>query len=644
MGIIFRSQSHKEDGVSNIKISDAKSIPLPENSQEAKKMKMEQENKEAEQLLADMSDMSVSDVSTDLSRDNVFTCETACNSEEEEESVSTKGRYNTTDLTPVIAASINNEVSNYATAAIVTATLISYGIITPDDDSQVVCEMKIRRAKEQYRESMREQRNAAVSLPGVVSMVSFDAKEARKPKAEKMINGRNYVVNGGPEDQYVVTMEPQGQYLTQFEVKEEASEGRPYALITAEVLKKSVEELGIPWSQILITGHDTENTNTGRFGGVAAWLEHLIGRKLERGPCMLHMNELYYRAACVEMGVKTLRDNKWTGPIGRLLSQVKELEFDPDFEPVPGETELLVLSPEVVADLSSDQKTLYKLVHMVKTGEKIPNIEEYRPAELSQARWLTQASAMLRIYFSKHGLDASESRKLRIIVNTIIDAYAPMWFLIKTRPKLVEAPRHWFRLLQIAQKLDEEIRDVVIKNITRNAYYFHSESILLCYVASDDRAEREFAVRMIKLIRCRQGDSSRGNKAPRVRTNPTKLNLAASSLAEVIDERQYKHESLLTCDIPTSELDTLIESPLEVLPYPSHTQSVERNIRRMTQAGQKVSTLKKRDGVILTQQVVSQHYNSASKRSKKDLHSLTQLSTYAESLNNHKLQPKQKSI
>ena len=312
------------------------------------------------------------------------------------------------------------------------------------------------------------------------------------------------------------------------------------------------------WANVKVTGHDTENTNTGKDKGVVAWLEYLIGHKLERAPCLLHMNELYYRAVCVKMGVKTLSGNKWTGPIGSLLHKVKDLEFNDEFQPVPGETDLVDLPTEVVADISADQKTLYRLIRMVKTGEKIPHIEEFQPGALGSARWLTQAASMLRMYFSKHGLDADESRNLQIIVNTIIEAYGPMWFEIKTKPNLTDAPKHWFKLLQIANRLDEEIKEIVKKNITRNSYYFHSESILLCYAASEVRSEREYAVRMIKLVRCCQEDPSLGRQIPRVRQNPKKLNFDATSLDEVITEREYQHESLLTCDIPYNELDTLI--------------------------------------------------------------------------------------
>ena len=624
-----------------MKISTAKTLPLAVNSIEAKRRKLEMEDKACAEVLANMS---VSDTSTERSRETLYTCETdSDNSDREEISNSKKRRYNTLDITPIIAASINGHASNYLTAAIATAALVACGFVTPGDDTNVICEQKVKISKDRWLDNISNNRNVAVSLPGVVTMVSFDASQARMPLTERVIAGKNHVVNGEAEDQYMVVNEPQGQYLTHFTVDEDATKERPYALLVAEKLKKSVEDLGVSWANVKVTGHDTENTNTGKNKGVVAWLEYLIGHKLERAPCLLHMNELYYRAVCVKMGVKTLSGNKWTGPIGSLLPKVKDLAYNEEFQPVPGASQLVELPPEVEADISADQRTLYRLIKMVKTGEKIPHIEQYTPGELGSARWLTQAASMLRMYFSKHGLDAEQSRNLQIIVNTIIEAYGPMWFQIKTKPNLTDAPKHWFKLLQIANRLDEEIRDIVKKNITRNSYYFHSESILLCYAASEVRSEREFAVRMIKLIRCRQEDPSLGRKLPRVRQNPKKLNFAAASLDEVITDKEYQHESLLTCDIPYNELDKLIEEPLQVVPYPSNTQNVERNVRRMAQAGRYVSSQKKRDGVMLTQQVISKHFNSKKKKTKKDLHTLTKLSSYAESLNNDRLKPKHQS-
>ena len=644
--MFFRAQSLKLDGESEIKISEIKDVPLPENSPEAKKRKREQEEHEMKEFLNELSATVSSDENNNSSEDNIFDpnafVETDCDSDTEiicdckcqccGKGKSKVNRRNTKDLTLVIAAAINCGASNYQVAVLLTAILIVYGIITPDDNTDVVTERKIRDGRDRYMRRVTSERDAEVSKPGAVPMVSFDAA-GTKPNDEKKINGRNHVIKGSLVDSYVVVNEPGGHYLTQFIVEENASPGRPYALITAETLQRSVENLGVSWSDVKVVGTDNENTNTGVNAGVLTLLEVLIGHKLERANCTLHLNELHYRAVCQKLGVKTLSGDRWAGPIGQSLPKVKDMKINEHFEPIPGETELLELPADVVDDLSSDQKTLYKMIKMVKTGEMIPNLQDYQVGTLGAARWLTHACAILRLYVSHHLLDPEETRKLRVIVVVIVDSYGPMWFLMKTRPGLVTAPRHWFTLLQISNRMDPEIRDVIQKNITRNSFYLFSESILLCYVTSDVRSERQYAVQMIKLIRAKQEDTEYGDKRPRKRPNPKKLNFQASKLDEVITEAEYLYESLLTCDIPTSKLDDLIEAPLVLPPFPSNTQSVERHIRGMQLAGKEVSSIQKRDGVMVTREIVSQHYSSL-KRSKKDLHQLQNLSTatYADSL------------
>ena len=183
--------------------------------------------------------------------------------------------------------------------------------------------------------------------------------------------------------------------------------------------------------------------------------------------------------------------------------------------------------------------------------------------------------------------------------------WAAVMFQFKTFPLLSDAPCHWLRALRICASSDPEVRDIALKNITGNSYYFHSESIFLCYVTSRDREERVFAVEKIKQIRALSRDPTKGDKLPRTRANPKQLNVSASKLHEVIPESEFKYEPLLTCDISTNELQKLVEAPLVIKPYPSNTQSVERAIREMTEAGQRVSTEERRDGVIVARQIAN---------------------------------------
>ena len=66
--------------MSDIKISTAKTIPLAVNSTEAKRIRLEMEERAATEVLANMS---VSDNSTDMSRETLYTCDTDSDSDSE---------------------------------------------------------------------------------------------------------------------------------------------------------------------------------------------------------------------------------------------------------------------------------------------------------------------------------------------------------------------------------------------------------------------------------------------------------------------------------------------------------------------------------------------------------------------------------
>ena len=269
-------------------------VPVsPEDKREAKR-KREEDDYEARvrQMERDMPEIVINEEKTNAS-DFVFYCETETESDdnEDQEKVSTKRRKNTVDLITVALIANKYGISNRAAAAIASAVLIDYNYLSLDDAHLLISEKKIRDRREKLLASSAAARTEHVSAPGVVTMVTWDAKET-KPMTLKEINGRQFRVSGGKADTYVMTYEPEGQYLGQFVVTGEATKETPYAKLVAIEIFHTVNRLGIPWEQVEVCGHDTENTNTGQWKGVIVFLEFLIGRKLERAPCCLHLNEV----------------------------------------------------------------------------------------------------------------------------------------------------------------------------------------------------------------------------------------------------------------------------------------------------------------------------------------------------------------
>ena len=279
-------------------ISAFRAAPVPVSPEDKRAAKRRREEEDYEdrvlQMEQDMPEIVIDKQKTKDS-DYVYFCNTDTESDDNDkdsyDKVSTKRRKNTVDLITVALIANKYGISNRAAAAIASAVLIDYEYLSLDDAHLLVSEKKIRDRREKLLACSAAGRTEHVSAPGNVTMVVWDAKETR-PMTQKEIEGRQFRVSGGKADTYVMTYEPEGQYLGQFTVQGVATKETPYAKLVAIKIYETVISLGIPWDQVEVCGHDTENTNTGQWKGIVVFLEFLIGRKLERAPCCLHLNEV----------------------------------------------------------------------------------------------------------------------------------------------------------------------------------------------------------------------------------------------------------------------------------------------------------------------------------------------------------------
>ena len=76
-------------------------------------------------------------------------------------------------------------------------------------------------------------------------------------------------------------------------------------------------------------------------------------------------------------------------------------------------------------------------------------------------------------------------------------------------------------------------------------------------------------------------------------------------------------EPPLTCKLTSSSLKKFVDTPMEVPEWPSHTQSVERCVKMVTEAAAHVYSHERREGYIRSQ-VVSRELMSKN-TSKKDI-------------------------
>ena len=204
------------------------------------------------------------------------------------------------------------------------------------------------------------------------------------------------------EEHITVTEEPKGNYITHF-TPDPAEQGAKPAYQQAKALYEFLVDHGID-NTVLVAGGDTTNSMSGAKGGLWAHLEEMLGRPLFLVFCFLHINELPLRHLMTALDGPTCSDKGWTGPIGKLLKNVNTMKRLEEFQPVEELEPMVELSEEVVSSLSTDSQLAYRLVQAVVAGKLDVDLINRLVGNLSHARWLTTAEAILLLQVSEHDL------------------------------------------------------------------------------------------------------------------------------------------------------------------------------------------------------------------------------------------------
>ena len=152
--------------------------------------------------------------------------------------------------------------------------------------------------------------------------------------------------------------------------------------------------------------------------------------------------------------------------------------------------------------------------------------------------------------------------------------------------------------MQLLKLLPSDVRKIVKPYVSRNAYNAHPENLLIAMLDDSDDAIREKAVNIIKDIRATKQPPTRPVRAFSV----PKLNYDADNYHTMIDwESETLTEPPLTYELTDDDLDLIKEEPLTLPPYRSHTQSVERAVKLVSNASGQVYGLESTRGYIKAQ-------------------------------------------
>ena len=239
--------------------------------------------------------------------------------------------------------------SDRMAAAIVSATLQDFGIITDTSSTNIVDRNKIRRARSGNRKQL--QNSSILSLESLY----FDGKKDLTKFIENK-GGKNYYTTK-QEEHYVMIQEPCSEYIGHVS---------PSSGTSADIFQSMISffaEKNIPLDNLSVVGCDGTNINTGIHRGVIRLIELHIKRPVQWFICLLHANELPLRHFFNYIDGGTTGPSSFSGSIGKALEKCENLEIV-KFNSIPFSD----LPVDMAQDLSTDQEILLKLCKGISIG------------------------------------------------------------------------------------------------------------------------------------------------------------------------------------------------------------------------------------------------------------------------------------
>lgn len=467
---------------------------------------------------------------------------------------------------PTIALVSNRyNVSNGATAAIVSATLVDYGIVTKENTKNIVDVSKIKREKkkiENYIENSNER---------TLKRLFFDGRKDNTLKYELI--GNKKFKSMIKEEHISLISEPGGNYIGHVSCERGDAE-----TITKNILSY-LKDSDISLNDLEAIGCDGTNTNTGVKKGIIRRFELELNRPLQWIICLLHINELPLRHLIIELDGKASGPEMFTGPVG---SQLKICERLPivNFKKVDVPDFNVGIDKNV---LSTDQKYLLDISSAIIEGNCPIELASRNPGNLNLSRWLTTANRILRLYVSTR----QPCSTLKVLVEFILKVYAPIWFRIKKNWSCTEGAKHTFELIRRSRYLPRKYRVIVDECIAHNAYFAHPENIILAMVADSTQNIRKTAFDKIRVALSNEASMETIRKFEKPH-----LNFDASNYYDMINWDAVEITVPPILRRFADKLNQLEADPdkylLDIKKIPCHTQAVERCVKMVTEASKSV--------------------------------------------------------
>ena len=157
----------------------------------------------------------------------------------------------------------------------------------------------------------------------------------------------------------------------------------------------------------------------------------------------------------------------------------------------------------------------------------------------------------------------------------------------------------------VTQFPDKQVRDIALKVLRRNAWFAHSEHVIIAMLGDENKPVRDIAVNKIMSLRetltashtdtfeessCQEVKAVRKFKVPFINGN-------ATSYHQLVDLRLEAEPPLLH-HLTNDKLKSVRQKPM-FFKQPCHNQAVRLHVKLVSQASATVTGFERRDGLIL---------------------------------------------
>ena len=165
--------------------------------------------------------------------------------------------------------------------------------------------------------------------------------------------------------------------------------------------------------------------------------------------CNIHTLELLLKHLIAALDGPTSSKDGYSGNVGKLLSTVEDMQYNKDFQALPGGEDLIVLPEDIVKNMSTDAQLCYRLCKAVKSGILPEDLQHIKCGPLCRSRWLIPGQRAVYMWTRVHGLAVEDVKVLETLVKFCLQMYFKLNFDIKVKHSLVDAPHHILTQIRI---------------------------------------------------------------------------------------------------------------------------------------------------------------------------------------------------